>query len=98
LPRNENALLGWKQLDTRNYQGIESPGITDTEVDLDELGMHYINSVTELEKATAKMTELKARVIQAMDGAKRGLIFGEHWLSLRSRAGGAPFLHQEKGK
>ena len=75
-----------------------SPGITDSEVDLDELGMHYINSVTELDKATAKMTELKARVIQAMDGAKRGLIFGEHWLSLRSRAGGAPFLHQEKGK
>jgi putative phage-type endonuclease len=75
-----------------------SPGITDTEVDLDELGMHYINSVTELDKATAKMTELKARVIQAMDGAKRGLIFGEHFLSLRSRAGGAPFLHQEKGK
>jgi putative phage-type endonuclease len=75
-----------------------SPGITDSEVDLDELGMHYINSVTELEKATAKMTELKARVIQAMDGAKRGLIFGEHWLSLRSRLGGAPYLHQEKGK
>jgi putative phage-type endonuclease len=75
-----------------------SPGITDTEVDLDELGMHYINSVTELDKATAKTTELKARVIQAMDGAKRGLIFGEHWLSLRSRAGGAPYLHQEKGK
>jgi hypothetical protein len=73
-----------------------SPGITDTEVDLDELGMHYINSVTEYEKANAKMTELKARVIQAMDGAKRGLIFGEHWLSLRSRAGGAPFLHHEK--
>jgi putative phage-type endonuclease len=75
-----------------------SPGITDSEADLDELGMHYINSVTEFEKANAKMTELKARVIQAMDGAKRGLIFGEHWLSLRSRAGGAPYLHQEKGK
>ena len=75
-----------------------SPGISDTEVDLDDLGMHYINSVSELDKATTKMTELKARVIKAMDGAKRGLIFGEHWLSLRSRAGGAPFLHQEKGK
>ncbi len=75
-----------------------SPGIVDTEVDLDDLGMHYLNSVDELEKATVKTTELKARVIQAMDGAKRGLIFGEHWLSLRSRAGGAPYLHQEKGK
>ena len=75
-----------------------SPGIVDTEVDLDDLGMHYINSVDELEKATTKMTELKARVIQAMDGAKRGLVFGEHLLSLRSRAGGAPYLHHEKGK
>jgi putative phage-type endonuclease len=75
-----------------------SPGISDSEVDLDDLGMHYINSLDELEKATTKMTELKARVIQAMDGAKRGLIFGEHLLSLRSRAGGAPYLYHEKGK
>jgi len=75
-----------------------SPGIVDTEVDLDDLGMHYLNSVDEYEKANAKMTDLKARVIQAMDGAKRGLIYGEHLLSLRSRAGGAPYLHHEKGK
>jgi len=75
-----------------------SPGIVDTEVDLDDLGMHYINAVDELEKATVKVTQLKARVIQAMDGAKRGLIFGEHLLSLRSRAGGAPYLHHEKSK
>jgi putative phage-type endonuclease len=75
-----------------------SPGIVDTEVDLDDLGMHYLNSVDEYEKANAKMTDLKARVIQAMDGAKRGLVFGEHLLSLRSRAGGAPYLHHEKGK
>jgi len=75
-----------------------SPGIVDTEVDLDDLGMHYLNSVDEYEKANAKMTDLKARVIKAMDGAKRGLVFGEHLLSLRSRAGGAPYLHHEKGK
>jgi putative phage-type endonuclease len=75
-----------------------SPGIVDTEVDLDDLGMHYLNSVDEYEKANAKMTDLKARVINAMDGAKRGLVFGEHLLSLRSRAGGAPYLHHEKSK
>jgi putative phage-type endonuclease len=75
-----------------------SPGIVDTEVDLDDLGMHYINAVDELEKTTIKVTELKARVIQAMDGAKRGLVFGEHLLSLRSRAGGAPYLHHERAK
>jgi putative phage-type endonuclease len=73
-----------------------SPGIEDTEVDLDDLGMHYLNSVQDSEKANKKMTDLKARVIQAMAGAKRGLIFGEHLLSLRSRAGGAPYLHHEK--
>jgi putative phage-type endonuclease len=75
-----------------------SPGIVDSEVDLDDLGMHYINAVDELEKATVKTTELKARVLKAMDGAKRGLVFGEHLLSLRSRAGGAPYLHHEKAK
>jgi hypothetical protein len=75
-----------------------SPGIEDTEVDLDDLGMHYLNSVQDAEKANKKMTDLKARVIKAMAGAKRGLVFGEHMLSLRSRAGGAPYLHHEKGK
>jgi hypothetical protein len=60
--------------------------------------MHYLNSVQDYEKANKKMTDLKARVIQAMGGAKRGLVFGEHLLSLRSRAGGAPYLHHEKGK
>jgi hypothetical protein len=44
------------------------------------------------------MTDLKARVIKAMEGKKRGIIYGEHLLSLRSRAGGAPYLHHEKGK
>jgi putative phage-type endonuclease len=75
-----------------------SPGIEDTEVDLDDLGMHYLNAVRDYESINRKMTELKARVINAMGGAKRGLIFGEHMLSLRSRAGGAPYLHHEKGK
>jgi hypothetical protein len=75
-----------------------SPNIADTEADLDDLGMHYINSVSDFEAANTKMTDLKARVIKAMNGAKRGLIYGEHMLSLRSRAGGAPYLHHEKGK
>jgi hypothetical protein len=75
-----------------------NPNITDAEVDIDDLGMHYINAVTDYENANAKMTELKSRVIKAMDGNKRGLIYGDHLLSLRSRAGGAPYLHHEKAK
>jgi putative phage-type endonuclease len=75
-----------------------NPNIEDAEVDLDDLGMHYFNAVTEFEAANAKLTELKSRVINAMDGKKRGLVFGDHLVSLRSRAGGLPYLHHEKGK
>jgi putative phage-type endonuclease len=75
-----------------------NPNIEDAEVDLDELGMHYFNAVTDAEQATTKLTELKSRVIGAMAGKKRGLVFGDHLLSLRSRAGGAPYLHHEKAK
>jgi hypothetical protein len=75
-----------------------SPNIEDGEVDLDELGVHYFNAVNDAEKANKLLTDLKARVIKAMEGKKRGIIYGEHSLSLRSRAGGAPYLHHEKGK
>jgi putative phage-type endonuclease len=75
-----------------------NPNIQDGEVDLDELGVHYFNAVTDAEAANAKLTELKSRVIKAMEGKKRGLIYGDHLISLRSRAGGLPYLHHEKGK
>jgi putative phage-type endonuclease len=75
-----------------------NPNIEDGEVDLDELGVHYFNAVQDAEAANTKLTELKSRVIKAMEGKKRGLVYGEHLLSLRSRAGGAPYLHHEKGK
>jgi putative phage-type endonuclease len=75
-----------------------NPNIEDGEVDLDELGVHYFNAIQDAEAANTKMTELKSRVIKAMEGKKRGLVYGDHLLSLRSRAGGAPYLHHEKGK
>jgi putative phage-type endonuclease len=73
-----------------------NPNIEDAEVDLDDLGVHYFNAVEEADSANNKMTELKSRVIKAMDGKKRGIVYGEHLLSLRSRAGGLPYLHHEK--
>jgi putative phage-type endonuclease len=75
-----------------------NPNIEDGEVDLDELGVHYFNAVTDAEAANTKLTELKSRVVKAMEGKKRGLIYGDHLISLRSRAGGMPYLHHEKGK
>jgi putative phage-type endonuclease len=75
-----------------------NPNIEDGEVDLDELGVHYFNAVTDAEAANTKLTELKSRVVKAMEGKKRGLVYGDHLISLRSRAGGMPYLHHEKGK
>jgi putative phage-type endonuclease len=75
-----------------------SPNIEDGEVDLDELGVHYFNAVQDAEAANTKLTELKSRVVKAMEGKKRGLVYGDHLLSLRSRAGGAPYLHHERTK
>jgi predicted phage-related endonuclease len=75
-----------------------NPYIEDGEVDLDELGVHYFNAVTDAEAANTKLTELKSRVVKAMEGKKRGLIYGEHMVSLRSRAGGMPYLHHERTK
>jgi len=36
--------------------------------------------------------------IDVIEGKKRGLVYGDHLISLRSRAGGMPYLHHEKGK
>lgn len=75
-----------------------NPNISDGEVDLDDLGMHYFNKLDEFERVEKELTELKSRVLSAMNGNKRGLIYGEHRISLRARGAGLPYLHHEKGK
>jgi uncharacterized protein YecE (DUF72 family) len=73
-----------------------NPNIEDGEVDLDDLGMHYFNKLTDYERVNAELTELKSRVVKAMEGKKRGLIYGEHKVSLRARGAGLPYIHHEK--
>jgi predicted phage-related endonuclease len=75
-----------------------NPNIAEGEVDLDDLGMHYFNKLDEFERVEKELTELKSRVLSAMNGNKRGLIYGEHRISLRARGAGLPYLHHEKGK
>lgn len=75
-----------------------NPSIEDGEVDLDELGLRFFDAQREFEKAEKVFTEMKSRVLSAMEGKKKGIVYGEHALSLRSRAGGYPYLHIEKGK
>jgi len=57
-----------------------------------------LGRLDEFERVEKELTELKSRVLSAMNGNKRGLIYGEHRISLRARGAGLPYLHHEKGK
>jgi putative phage-type endonuclease len=73
-----------------------NPKIEDGEEHLDELGVHYFNALTDFEQTEKRLTELKSRVLKAMGGKKRGIVYGEHAISLRARGMGNPYLHNEK--
>jgi predicted phage-related endonuclease len=75
-----------------------NPKIEDGEEHLDELGLHYFEALDEYEQADKKLTELKSRVLAAMGGKKRGIVYGEHAISLRARGMGNPYLHNERNK
>jgi putative phage-type endonuclease len=75
-----------------------NPKIEDGEEHLDELGVNYFNALNDFEQTEKRLTELKSRVLKAMAGKKRGIIYGEHAISLRARGMGNPYIHNEKGK
>jgi putative phage-type endonuclease len=75
-----------------------NPKIEDGEEHLDELGVNYFNALSDYEQTEKRLTELKSRVLKAMAGKKRGIIYGEHAISLRARGMGNPYIHNEKGK
>ena len=75
-----------------------NPKIEDGEEHLDELGVNYFNALTDFEQTEKRLTELKSRVLKAMAGKKRGIVYGDHVISLRARGMGNPYLHNEKGK
>ena len=75
-----------------------NPKIEDGEDHLDERGVHYFNALDAYEKSEKNLTELKSRVLKAMGGKKRGIVYGEHAISLRARGMGNPYLHNERNK
>ena len=75
-----------------------NPKIEDGEEHLDELGVHYFNALSDYEQTEKRLTELKSRVLKAMGGKKRGIVYGQHAISLRARGMGNPYIHNEKGK
>ena len=75
-----------------------NPKIEDGEEHLDELGVNYFNALSDYEQTEKRLTELKSRVLKAMAGKKRGIVYGEHAISLRARGMGNPYIHNEKTK
>lgn len=80
------------------YEAIRAlnPYIEDDELELGDLGIHYVNALTELEQAESKARELKSRVLDAMGKAKRGLIEGQWSFTRQARGAGLPYLVMKK--
>lgn len=68
------------------------PQIDDTEVELGQLGVDYLEADKALKTAFEAVTSLKSQVLAKMDKAKVGTIDGKARFWRRSRAGGLPFL------
>lgn len=68
------------------------PEITDDEVELADLGVHYFLAVAEHDKSEEHLNEMRARILDAMGTAKRGLVNGEWLLTRQARNGGTPYL------
>lgn len=68
----------------------------DLSYDLEDLGIHYDNALSELEAAKAKVNELQARVLDVMGNAREGLVYGIPVFIRTSRSGGTPFLTRKR--
>lgn len=66
-------------------------------VELGELGVHYFNAVSDLEKHDKLVTELKSRIIDAMGNAKTGLVYDEPMVTRQARGTGTPYLVNKRG-
>jgi hypothetical protein len=67
------------------------------EVELGELWVHASNAIEEEKKASAKATEMKSRILDALGKAKKGVYDGQLVATRQARGGGTPFLQIKKG-
>ena len=70
--------------------------IQDAEVELGDLGVHYLNAISKLEESQTQVDELKARVLDAMGDARRGLVYDQWLVTRQARKGGLPYLVNRK--
>jgi len=74
-----------------------SPDIQDTKEELGQLGVELFNANLKVKEAETHFTEMKSRVISALNGAKYGTIEGKTVVTLSQRGAGKPFLTIKEG-
>jgi len=90
--------LSTPMLSTYNTVRELHPDIdSDSSVELGELGLHYFQAMEQLAECESDMNELRARVLEAMGTAKRGLLYDQWVLTRQARKGGTPYLVTKKG-
>lgn len=74
------------------------PEIEDVEVELGELGEHYLETLSNYEYAQAEMNEIKSKVLDVMEKAKHGAVSGRVIVTRQAgRGGNPPFLVNKRG-
>jgi hypothetical protein len=83
---------------TSTYEAVRQlhPDIEDGEVDLGDLWEHAANALGDEKQASAKATEMKSRILDALGKAKKGTYDGSVVVTRQSRAGGTPYLVVKK--
>ncbi|NBW14311.1 MAG: hypothetical protein EBR82_40570 [Caulobacteraceae bacterium] len=74
-----------------------SPDIQDTKEELGQLGVELFNANLKVKEAETHLTEMKSRVMSALNGAKYGTIDGKTVVTLSQRGAGKPFLTIKEG-
>jgi putative phage-type endonuclease len=74
-----------------------SPDIQDTKEELGQLGVELFNANIKVKEAETHLTEMKSRVLSALNGAKYGTIEGKTVVTLSQRGAGKPFLTIKEG-
>jgi hypothetical protein len=71
-------------------------GLETRDEELGQLGIELFNAQDAFDEAETYLREMKSRTIEALNGAKNGVINGKVVCTLQQRAGGLPYLTVKK--
>lgn len=94
----QNGLAPDWEGSTSTYEAVRAmhPDIVDETVELGELGIHLVNAAFDFDEAQKKFNEMKSRTLDALGGAKYGVVDDRKVCYRSSKSGGTPFLVVKK--